>query len=120
MTAKAWRDKIKKQVTEAGTYRPQFNSAIDALSKILAERDAVYSQYVDEGSQPVIKKTSDRGAVNTGKNPLLQVWLDLNSQALAYWRDLGLTPAGLRKINEQAMSQKKRSPLAEALREFGG
>ena len=119
MTAKAWSGKLKKQVKEAGTYREQFVPVIDALSKILEQRDQVFDQYVDEGSQAVIERTSDRGAVNRAKNPLLQLWMDLNAQALAYWRDLGLTPAGLKKIDEQAMKHKKKSALAEALAELG-
>lgn len=59
------------------------------------------------------------GAENMTKNPLLALWDDLNKSALAYWRDLGLTPAGLRKIDEQAMKQKKKSAMAEALSGLG-
>lgn len=56
------------------------------------------------------------------KNPLLVLWDDLNKSALAYWRELGLTPAGLKRIDESAMKKKKKDSLAEALREieFGG
>jgi hypothetical protein len=32
--------------------------------------------------------------------------MELNAQALAYWRDLGLTPAGLRKLNADAVKEK--------------
>ena len=116
MTAKAWSGKLKKQVKEAGTYREQFVPVIDALSKILEQRDQVFEQYVDEGSQAVIERTSDRGAVNRAKNPLLQLWMDLNAQALAYWRDLGLTPAGLKKIKDTSASKKgEESSLERAL-----
>jgi hypothetical protein len=45
--------------------------------------------------------------------------MDLNAQALTYWRDLGLTPSGLKKLDDQALKAKKRSSLAEALREIG-
>jgi hypothetical protein len=53
------------------------------------------------------------------KNPLLVLWDDLNKSALAYWRDLGLTPSGLKKISADAMKPKKTSALAEALRDLG-
>lgn len=115
MTADAWKKKIRKQVCDLGLYRSQFSSAVDALAKILEQRDAVYRQFVAEGQRAVVEKKSDRGAVNTAKNPLLVLWMELNSQALAYWVQLGLTPAGLRKINEEAMKKPKRSALAEAL-----
>lgn len=52
------------------------------------------------------------------KNPLLVMWDDLNKSALAYWRDLGLTPAGLKKIDEMSLKSKK-NPLVEALKELG-
>jgi hypothetical protein len=44
---------------------------------------------------------------------------DLNRDALAYWRDLGLTPAGLKRVNEQALKAAKRSALSEALKGIG-
>ena len=104
-----------------GTYQKSFDNLIDGLSKILAERDRIYTQYLDEGAQALVEKTSDRGAVNSVKNPLLSLWAELNRDALAYWRDLGLTPAGLKRINEEAMQKKKKgSALEEALKSIGG
>ena len=45
---------------------------------------------------------------------------DLNKTALAYWRDLGLTPAGLKRINEKAMEEKSgRASFADVLRDIG-
>lgn len=118
MTSDAWRRKIKGQCERAGTYRPEFNSPIDALAKILEQRDRAYAQFIEEGAELLVLKISDRGAENNVRNPLLQIWQDLNTQALAYWRDLGLTPAGLKKIDEEAMKKKKESALARALREL--
>lgn len=48
------------------------------------------------------------------------LWDDLNKSALAYWRDLGLTPAGLKKIDDAALKKQKRGGLMEALAELGG
>ena len=105
-----WKRQIIEKCKNVGTYRSDF------LSAILEERDRVYKQYVAEGAQPVIDRTSDRGAVNKSKNPLLATWQDLNKDALSYWRDLGLTPAGLKKIGDDPMKSQKASALAEALR----
>ena len=106
MNEKQWKNKIKRAATEAGTYKPVFDPAIDALAKILVQRDAVYQQYLDEGAVPIVERTSDRGAVNSAKNPLISLWNDLNGMALSYWKELGLTPASLKKINEAAMDKK--------------
>ena len=115
MQASAWRDKIRRQIQATCTYRPAFCSVVDALAKVLEQRDAAYQQYLAEGAQLVVEKISDRGAVNRVKNPLLQTWMDLNAQALAYWRELGLTPAGLKKIDEDAMKPRKQDALAKVL-----
>ena len=120
MDIDSWKRLIKRQTKAVGTYSKTFDSVIDALAKILAERDAVYQQYEDEGSCALIEKVSDRGARNQAINPLLTLWKDLNTSALAYWRDLGLTPAGLKRINEAAMQKKEKgSALEEALKSIG-
>lgn len=116
MTATKWRNQIRKACENAGTYRPPFDSVIDALSKILEQRDATYKAYIDGGAKPILEYTNSAGATNSSKNPALILWNDLNTTALAYWRDLGLTPAGLKKINESAMKPVRKSSLAEALR----
>ena len=51
-----------------------------------------------EGAEPVREYTNKAGATNLTKNPLLILWDDLNKSALAYWRDLGLTPSSYKKL----------------------
>ena len=114
-----WQCEIIDQMKKVGTYRDAFIPVIDSLVKILEQRDAVYDTYVSAGAHPVVKKKSDRGAVNMAENPLLRTWRELNSEALAYWRELGLTPAGLKRIDEESMKPRKKSALAEALRDIG-
>lgn len=103
MTAKKWKAAIKKKMLETGVFKPAFEKTVETLADILEQRDRAYADFLDSGGEFLITKISDRGAVNAGKNPLLVIWMDLNTQALAYWRDLGLTPAGLRKIDESAV-----------------
>lgn len=117
MNVDEWTKVLRKQTKQIGTYQKAFEHTIDALAKTLAERDEAYQQFVDEGSAVLVDKISDRGAVNKVKNPLLQVWTDLNRDALAYWRDLGLTPAGLKRINDGMMQKKESgSALEDALK----
>ena len=102
MTDKRWKTLIKKSMTEVGTYKPAFDKTICTLSEILAHRDEVYEQFLQDGRY-IIERKSDRGAINSAKNPLFVMWQELNTQALQYWRDLGLTPAGLKRIDETAV-----------------
>lgn len=122
MAAKGtWKKAIVEQMGKVGTYNAAFSPVIDTLADILEKRDKAAKAFKDSGGQSCIEYTSDRGSVNVKKNPQLQIWMDLNAQALAYWRDLGLTPAGLKKLNEAALKPTvKKSPLEEALGSFGG
>lgn len=114
MTAKTWRARIKKACREAGTYREYFDATIYTLADIMAQRDAAADYYRESGGEPVTTYTNKVGAANAVKNPVLVIINDLDKLALSYWRDLGLTPAGLKKINDAAL-KKKRSALAEVL-----
>lgn len=98
-----WEKKIKKMTVDAGTYRPCFDEIIRTLAGILENRDIAEEEYKRLGSKPVIKYTNKGGSTNPTKNPLLVVLDDLNKTALSYWRDLGLTPAGLKKLKEDAL-----------------
>lgn len=115
MDSKKWKTKIKKATVTVGTYQDSFADIVDTLADILAERDRVYSQYIREGAQPLVEVVSDRGQSNMRNNPLLITWRDLNRDALQYWRDLGLTPAGLKKINDDSMQKSEGSPLDKVL-----
>ena len=120
MDRKKWTRLIKKACVDAGTYKPYFDSIIDTLAGVMEARDAAQEQYQEAGAEPVIEHTNRNGAVNVVKNPMLVMVMECNAQALAYWRDLGLTPAGLRKLNEEGLKQPKKSALAEALAKLDG
>lgn len=120
MERKKWARLIKRCCTDAGTYKPYFDSVIDTLAGIMEARDRAQEQYEESGAEPVITHINRNGAENIVKNPMLVAVLECNAQALAFWRDLGLTPAGLRKLNEEGLKQPKRSALAEALSKLDG
>ena len=120
MTKAEWKNVVTECTKQAGTYRLFFDSVIDTLAAILARRDAAEERYREDGAEIRVAPTNKAGATNIEQNPALRLINDLNRDALAYWRDLGLTPAGLKRINEQAMKNAKKSALAEALRGIGG
>lgn len=119
MTKTKWKAAIEHATKEAGTYRPFFDSVISTLAVILERRDKLERQYKKEGSAAIVEHTNKNGSTNMEQNPLLRLINDLNRDALTYWRDLGLTPAGLKKINESALKDNKADALTEALRELG-
>lgn len=120
MDAKTWEKRIKQATIDVGTYKSSFDPVISTLAKILERRDAAEKQFVAEGNIYVLDHTNKGGNTNREQNPLLRLVNDLNRDALAYWKELGLTPAGLKRINEKALEKKKSSALVEALKEIGG
>jgi len=104
MKKRAWKTRIKKACISAETYKPYFDFAIDELAGILERRDAAAAEYAED-PRPMIRYTNKNGSVNLIKNPLLVLVDEMTKDALSYWRDLGLTPAGLRKINERTFKE---------------
>lgn len=98
MEKSAWIRKITKASKDAGTYRPEFKPLIETLAQILETRDSAHEQYVNEGSHPTIIRTNQAGNENIFKNPILTTEMDLNNQALTFWKECGLTPQAWRKM----------------------
>lgn len=113
-----WDKRITAAAKAAGTYRPYFDSVIATLAGILEKRDAAQKAFDASGGDMVVEHTNKNGSTYLEQNPVLRLINELNRDALAYWRDLGLTPAGLKKIDETALKKKKESALAAALREL--
>lgn len=115
MNKEEWKKRIVKACKSAGTYEKHFEDAIDTLSSIMETRDEAHRQFVESGSHPTIIHTNKAKEKNIVKNPILTMELDLNAQALAYWRDLGLTPSGLKKISSVAIDKKNDVSLEKIL-----
>lgn len=114
MNANRWKAKIKKACEELGTYQKPFDPVIQTLAEILEKRDSVAEAY---NGLPIVQHTNSHGETNMMKNPALMLWSDLNTQALAHWRELGLTPSSYKKMTGvQSGTDKKTSALVEALK----
>jgi len=111
-----WVVRIRTCCQQAGTYREYFEDVIATLADILERRDIARELFDASGGNVLVDHTNKAGATNSEQNPVLRMVNDLNRDALAYWRDLGLTPAGLKRIDEGAMKQRKKSALGEALK----
>ena len=115
MEAKKWKTRIIKAMKEVGTYQKAFDPVILTLADILEKRDETQALYAVSGGRPIVIHTNKAGAQNLEQNPALRLVNDLNRDALQYWRDLGLTPAGLKKINDEALKASEASALDKIL-----
>ena len=85
----------------------------------MERRDAAEKQYKEDGKRPVIQHTNKGGATNWVKNPMLVIMNECDQQALAYWRDLGLTPSGFKKLGNEMISIKKEASFEDLLANIG-
>lgn len=118
--SETWKKRIESATKEAGTYKPCFDSVIAALASILEKRDEALKAYEASGEGPIVEYTNKGGSTNRVKNPGLTLWDDLNKSALAYWRELGLTPAGLKKLKDDALKSDDKPSFSDLLGKIGG
>ena len=111
-----WKKIINQQLTALGLHDEAYNSTIESLAAILEQRDKTYLEFQESGGKSVIEYTNKGGSTNMTKNPLLVMWDELNKTALAYWREMGLTPAADKKLTgEGPKKEEKAKGLAAAL-----
>lgn len=109
MKKAGYKKRITQMCKDAGTYAPYFDMTIDKLAKILEIIDDAERQYKASGGNPVIAHTNKAKQTNLVKNPALVVMNELSATALAYWRDLGLTPKGLKSLGENIKREEENS-----------
>lgn len=116
MTKSKWKNLILEQMAALGVKKDAYSSAVETLAGILEQRDKTFREFQASGGKSVIQYTNKGGSTNMTKNPLLVLWDELNKSALAYWRELGLTPSSYKKMTGDAPKQEKTGGLAEALK----
>ena len=116
MSKTKWKNLIKKQLTALGLQNDAYESTVESLAAILEQPDKTFAQFRKSGGKSVIEYTNKGGSTNMTKNPLLVLWDDLNKTALAYWRELGLTPSSYKKLTGTgAKKEESKKGLAAAL-----
>ena len=116
MSKTKWKNLINKQLTALGLQNDAYESMIESLAAILEQRDKTFDEFQESGGKSVIEYTNRGGSTNMTKNPLLVLWDDINKTALAYWRELGLTPSSYKKLTGTGAKQEEsKKGLAAAL-----
>lgn len=114
-----YKRQIIRKMKDIGTYSTSFVYTINVLAKVLADYEATTERFERTGGHMVIKHTNKSGATNIVKNPLYQAIEKLRDDIITYSRELGLTPAGLKRINKDGAQPDKQSPLERVLIELG-
>lgn len=119
MTKARWRNRIKRACKAAGTYQTFFDQVIDTLAGIMEMRDNAQEKFEQSGGNTIVKHTNKAGNTNIVKNPALVVVMDCNMQALAYWRELGLTAKAYKQMTGSLNIQDADQTLEDALSALG-
>ena len=115
-TEKGFRNKIREDLNASGLYREEFERVIWRLAELYVRMQKTRALYQEDGGEPIITSTNKAGAQYYTKNPYLQELDFLQKTALELEKELGLTPAALKKINEAAMlAVPEEDPLSAAL-----
>lgn len=114
MKAKTYKTRIIHSMEAVGTYKPEFDKVINNLAQIFEDMDTARDQFERSGGSFIVKHTNKNGSTNLVKNPYYLVIEGLQQNILSYSRELGLTPAGLKKINADGMEAKKKISKLDA------
>lgn len=102
---------IIKAMTTLGVYKSEFNPMIKIMGQLKEQYDVLTAQFEASGFG------CDNGSGK--KLPIVSTLEALRKDILSYASQLGLTPSGLKKINEAALEPPKKSnALVEALKEM--
>lgn len=115
MTERQYRNEIVKRMEAIGTYRTEFEPTVRRLASLYIQCEKIEEQFEASGGNAVVRHTNKAGATNAAKNPYLSARDEVYTQLLAHERELGLTPAALKKMGMAAIKESKPSALASAL-----
>ena len=120
-TEKGFRIKIREACKNVGSYRPDFEEVISRLAELYVRANLAKDQWREAGSEFYVTQINKGGNEYYIKHPLLTEIDNTEKNILMLEKELGLTPAAIRKINEAALGKKKLpedDPLAAALGEL--
>ena len=107
------RDRMKK----LGIYKPQYAALIDRTAKLYVKLEELEKEYAESGGGRFVEYTNKAGATNLVPSPYIRAIEDVYAELIVHERELGLTPAALRKIAATDETPKE-SKLTAALRKL--
>lgn len=113
-TQNGYEQKIRASMRALGVYKLQFEPLIRRLAELYFRQMKLMDAYEERGDFLLVSDKDGAGAI---RHPFLTEYDKLSKQALELERELGLTPAALRRVNEAALKADADRPdaLTEAL-----
>lgn len=111
---------IVERMTALGVYKPQYSALIGRTAKLYVKLDELEQEYEKSGRRRFVEYTNKAGATNLVPNPHIRAIEDAYAELLVHERELGLTPAAMRKLGEATAAAPKKSPLEAAIEKLTG
>lgn len=117
---KKLREATIERMKALGTWREQFTPAVEMYAKMKRLLERLEDEF-DEGDCQVVEEyTNKAGATNMRKTALYSAIAELRRDVSSQEDRLGLSPAGMKRINEAEMKKRKAaSKLDSALERLG-
>ena len=101
-----------------GTYKDEFVPLISRYAELRVQYIIVMDRWYSSGCAITEDYTNKAGATNVRKTALYQAVENIRKELTEHENILGLTPSGLKKINDKNFQTSKKSTLEEALKNF--
>lgn len=111
---------IKERMTKLGIYKPQYAALIERTAKLYMKLDELEKEFNKSGRERFVEYTNKAGATNLIASPYIRAIEDVYAELIVHERELGLTPAALRKLGEVSTTKPAKSPLEAALERLSG
>ncbi len=102
---------VRDAMTALGVYKKEFEPIIIIYCELREQYDVLTKTFITSGYD--FSETTKEGSK---KAPIVTTLETLRKDILAYASQLGLTPQGLLKTDDQAFAKKKTNALTDALR----
>lgn len=109
---------VKKTIQEmkdVNTYKTQFDATINIYAENQQMYNSAYKDFIISGGKMTEEYTNNAGSTNIRKTATYMAIETLRNDLINYRSMLGLTPLGLKKINDEMNKKKKQSKLVQAL-----
>lgn len=109
MSVKRNKEKLIAAMQTLGVYRQEFAEAIELTAKLMEDCAKAEKQTKAKDYQPIVTKVNKTGQEYQAKNVWTTMVEQYRKDIIANLAQLGLTPAGLKKLNDE-LSKKPPKP----------
>lgn len=111
--------RIKKDMKALNVYRKQFELSITVYAEMLVQLDVLTEKWVSEGCPIVETYVNKSGAETTRKSSLYAAIESVRRDIRSREDALGMTPYGVKKINDEMKKKEKHEGLEGMLQGIG-